>query len=61
MIESNYWNLKDIKEYLGCGTNKASYIRILAITKHNGKCGWNLKKVKKESVLEAIKELDNKA
>ena len=58
MIESNYWNLKDIQEYLGCGRNKASFIRIYAISKCNGRCGWNSKKVKKQSVLQAIKELD---
>lgn len=53
-----YWNLKDIRAYLGCGINKASYIRHIAITKCNGKCGWNSKKVKKQAVLEAIKLLD---
>lgn len=58
MLESNYWNLKDIKEYLGCGTNKASFIRAYAIMHCNGRCGWNSKKVKRESVLQAIKELD---
>ena len=52
-----YWNLKDIREYLGCGVNKASYIRHIALTKFNGKC-WNKKKVKKESVLQAIEYLD---
>lgn len=56
-----YWNLKDIKEYLGCGTNKASFIRNVAIKRCNGKCGWNKHKVKKEAVLEAIKLLDNEA
>jgi len=56
-----YWNLKDIREYLGCGINKASYIRHIAITQCNGKCGWNSKKVKKQAVLEAIKKLDNEA
>ena len=57
MIDSNYWNLKDIREYLGCGVNKASYIRAIAIQRFNGKC-WNAKKVKKESVLKAIDYLD---
>ena len=31
-----YWLIKDIKEYLGCGTNKASYIRHIAIKEFNG-------------------------
>jgi len=52
-----YWNLKDIREYLGCGINKASYIRQLAIQRFNGAC-WNKKKVKKQAVLEAIDYLD---
>ena len=56
-----YWNLKDIRQYLGCGVNKASYIRHIAINKFNGKCGWNKHKVKKESVLQAIEYLDNEA
>lgn len=58
MIESNYWNLKDIREHLGCGNNKASYIRQVAIKRCNGACGWNSKKVKKQAVLDAIKLLD---
>lgn len=53
-----YWLIKDIKEYLGCGTNKASYIRHIAIKEFNGQCGWDKRKVKKESVLQAIKKLD---
>jgi len=53
-----YWYLKDIREYLGCGINKASYIRHIAITQFNGQCGWDKKRVKKSSVLEAIKFLD---
>ena len=54
-----YWNLKDIQEYFGCGKNKASYIRCIAIKQYNGKCGFNQKKVKKDSVIQAVEMLDN--
>lgn len=55
-----YWNLKNIKEHLGCGTNIASQIRQLAINKYDGKCFFDNRKVKKESVLQAIKELEER-
>lgn len=55
-----YWNLKDIKEFVGCGTNVASQIRQLAINKYDGKCFFDNRKVKKESVLQAIKELEER-
>lgn len=55
-----YWNLKDIKEHLGCGTNIASQIRQLAINKYDGKCFFDKRKVKKDSVLKAIKELEER-
>ena len=55
-----YWNLKDIKEFVGCGTNVASQIRQLAISKYEGKCFFDNRKVKKESVLKAIKELEER-
>lgn len=57
-MKDNYWNLKDIQEYLGCGVNKAMMIRHIAIRQFNGKCGWNKYKVKKDSVIQAIDYLD---
>ena len=59
-MDKMYWNLKDIKEYLGCGFNVASQVRQLAITKHNGSCFYDKRKVKKSSCLEAIKELEER-
>lgn len=53
-----YWLIRDIQDYLGCGRNKASYIRYIAITKYNGQCGWDKRKVKKESIMKAIRYLD---
>lgn len=55
-----YWNLKDIKNHLGCGTNVASQIRQIAIKKFNGLCFYNKKKVKKDSCLQAIEELEKR-
>ena len=60
MIESKYWNLKDIKEYLECGTNIASQIRQIAIKRFNGKCFYDNRKVKKDSCLLAIEELEKR-
>ena len=60
MEDKKYWNLKDIKEYLECGTNIASQIRKIAITQYNGLCFYNHKKVKKESCLQAIKYLEER-
>lgn len=47
-------NCADIKAYLGCGLNKASKIRQLAIKKHNGLNPLLPQKVKKDSVLKAL-------
>lgn len=54
LLKKAYWNLADIKAYLGCGLNKASKIRQLAIKKHNGLNPLLPQKVKKDSVLKAL-------
>jgi len=56
--EKKYWHLKDIQHYLQCGKNVASQVRQLAISKYNGLCFYNKKKVKKESCLQAIEEME---
>ncbi len=60
MEDKKYWNLKDIKEYLGCGTNIASQIRQVAIKECNGLCFFDKRKLKKESVLQAIDILEKR-
>lgn len=60
MEDKRYWNLQDIQDYLGCGKNKASYIRQIAINNYNGLCFFDKRKLKKEAVLEAIKYLEER-
>lgn len=60
MEDKRYWNLKDIKEYLGCGTNIASQIRQVAINQYNGLCFFDKRKLKKESVIQAIEYLEKR-
>lgn len=51
-------NLKDIMEMFGCGKNTASKIRQVAINKFDGKCWFDNKKTKKESVIKAFEYLE---
>ena len=60
MEDKKYWNLKDIKEYLGCGTNIASQIRQVAIKEFNGLCFFDKRKLKKECVIQAIEYLEKR-
>ena len=60
MEDKKYWNLKDIQEYLECGKNKASVIRKVAINNFNGLCFYDRRKLKKESVIEAFKYLEER-
>lgn len=54
LLNKAYWNLADIRAYLGCGLNKASKIRQIAIKKHNGLNPLLPQKVKRESVLKVL-------
>ena len=54
LLSKAYWNLADIRAYLGCGLNKASKIRQIAIKKHNGLNPLLPQKVKKDSVLKVL-------
>lgn len=60
MEDKKYWNLQDIMNYLGCGKNKASYVRQVAINQFNGLCFYDKRKLKKEAVLKAIEELEER-
>lgn len=54
LLNKAYWNLEDIRAYLGCGLNKASKIRQLAIKKHNGLNPLLPQKVKRDAVLKVL-------
>lgn len=54
LLNKAYWNLADIRAYLGCGLNKASKIRQLAIKKHNGLNPLLPQKVKRDAVLKVL-------
>ena len=54
LLNKAYWNLSDIRAYLGCGLNKASKIRQLAIKKHNGLNPLLPQKVKRDAVLKVL-------
>ena len=49
------WNIQIIKEYCGCGTNKASEIRQAAIRNHDGAIELLKDCVKADSVLAVLK------
>lgn len=55
-----YWNLKDIQDYLGCGRNKASQVRQIAINEFHGLCFYDKRKLKKQAVLQAIEFLEER-
>lgn len=54
VLNKAYWNLADIRAYLGCGLNKASKIRQIAIKKHNGLNPLLPQKVKRDAVLKVL-------
>ena len=55
MLQEEYWTNQDIRNYVGCGVNKASQIRKKAIKDFNGFNPLLPRKVKKESVLQVLK------
>ena len=54
MQEKEYWNNQDIMNYVGCGKNKASAIRKLAILKFDGLNPLLPRLVKKQAVLKVL-------
>ena len=54
-LSKEYWNLSDIMVFFGCGKNKASQIRQIAIRKYDGFEPVLPQKVKKSAVLKAMK------
>ena len=54
-LNKEYWNLSDIMVFFGCGKNKASQIRKIAIQKYDGFEPILPQKVKKSAVLKAMK------
>jgi hypothetical protein len=58
--EDIYWTNKDIRDYVGCGVNKASQIRKEAILHHDGFIPLLPRKVKKQAVLDALENIKRK-
>lgn len=54
MQEKQYWSNQDIMNYVGCGKNKASAIRKIAIIKFNGLNPLLPRLVKKEAVMKVL-------
>lgn len=54
LLNKAYWNLVDIKSFVGCGVSKASKIRQIAIKKFNGLNPLLPQKVKRDSVLKVL-------
>lgn len=54
MTDKEYWTNKDIREFVGCGVNKACEIRKQAILKYNGLNPLLPRLVKKQAVLKVL-------
>lgn len=54
MEGKQYWNNQDIMNYVGCGKNKATEIRKIAIIKFDGLNPLLPRLVKKEAVLKVL-------
>lgn len=53
-MQKEYWNNQDIMQYVGCGKNKATAIRKVAILKFDGLNPLLPRLVKRESVLKVL-------
>lgn len=56
LLQKTWWNNKDIKAYVKCGTNKASQIRQRAIKYYDGFNPLLPLKVKRDAVLKVLEE-----
>ena len=54
MQEKEYWTNQDIMNFVGCGKNKASKIRQIAIIKFDGLNPLLPRLVKKQAVLKVL-------